>query len=241
MTTSTLTKGSIVQVLGAVVDIEFPPEKLPEIYNAILTRPAGAEQDLTLEVEQLLGNNWVRCVAMGSTDGLQRGVPAYDTGGPISVPVGPKTLGRIFNVLGQAIDNKPDVPDAPRLPIHRHAPDLEEQATTTEVFETGLKVIDLICPFMKGGKIGTFGGAGVGKTVIIQELINNIAKAHGGYSVFAGVGERTREGNDLYHEMIEAGVIDRLAMVFGQMNEPPGSRLRVGLTGLTLAEYFRDE
>jgi F-type H+-transporting ATPase subunit beta len=241
MTTSTLTKGTIVEVLGAVVDIEFPPDKLPEIYNAITTRPAGAEQDLTLEVEQLLGNNWVRCVAMGPTDGLQRGVPAYDTGGPISVPVGPKTLGRIFNVLGQAIDNKPDVTDAPHLPIHRHAPDLEEQATTIEVFETGLKVIDLICPFMKGGKIGTFGGAGVGKTVIIQELINNIAKAHGGYSVFAGVGERTREGNDLYHEMIEAGVIDRLAMVFGQMNEPPGSRLRVGLTGLTLAEYFRDE
>jgi F-type H+/Na+-transporting ATPase subunit beta len=241
MTTSTLTKGTIVEVLGAVVDIEFPPDKLPEIYNAILTRPSGAEQDLTLEVEQLLGNNWVRCVAMGPTDGLQRGVPAYDTGASISVPVGPKTLGRIFNVLGQAIDNKPDVTDSPRLPIHRHAPDLEEQATTIEVFETGLKVIDLICPFMKGGKIGTFGGAGVGKTVIIQELINNIAKAHGGYSVFAGVGERTREGNDLYHEMIEAGVIDRLAMVFGQMNEPPGSRLRVGLTGLTLAEYFRDE
>ncbi len=241
MTTSTLTKGSIVQVLGAVVDIEFPPDKLPEIYNAVLTRPAGAEQDLTLEVEQLLGNNWVRCVAMGSTDGLQRGTPAYDTGESITVPVGEKTLGRIFNVLGQPIDNKPQVTDAPRLPIHRHAPDLEEQATTIEVFETGLKVIDLICPFMKGGKIGTFGGAGVGKTVIIQELINNIAKAHGGYSVFAGVGERTREGNDLYHEMIEAGVIDRLAMVFGQMNEPPGSRLRVGLTGLTIAEYFRDE
>src|SRR5947209_614595 len=241
MTTSTLTKGSIVQVLGAVVDIEFPPDKLPEIYNAVLTRPAGAEQDLTLEVEQLLGNNWVRCVAMGSTDELQRGTPAYDTGVSITVPVGEKTLGRIFNVLGQAIDNKPQVTDAPRLPIHRHAPDLEEQATTIEVFETGLKVIDLICPFMKGGKIGTFGGAGVGKTVIIQELINNIAKAHGGYSVFAGVGERTREGNDLYHEMIEAGVIDRLAMVFGQMNEQPGSRLRVALSGLAIAEYFRDE
>jgi F-type H+-transporting ATPase subunit beta len=241
MTTATLTKGTIVEVLGAVVDIEFPPEKLPEIYNAVITRVEGADQDLTLEVEQLLGNNWVRCVAMGSTDGLQRGIPAYDTGGPITVPVGPKTLGRIFNVLGQAIDNKPEVTDAPRLPIHRHAPDLEDQATAIEVFETGLKVIDLICPFMKGGKIGTFGGAGVGKTVIIQELINNIAKAHGGYSVFAGVGERTREGNDLYHEMIEAGVIDRLAMVFGQMNEPPGSRLRVGLTGLAIAEYFRDE
>src|SRR5947209_14598298 len=179
MTTSTLTKGTIVEVLGAVVDIEFPPDKLPEIYNAILTRPADTKQDLTLEVEQLLGNNWVRCVAMGPTDGLQRGVPAYDTGGPISVPVGPKTLGRIFNVLGQAIDNKPDVPDAPRLPIHRQAPGLVEQAEEIEVFETGIKVIDLVCPFMKGGKIGAFGGAGVGKTVIIQELINNISKGHG--------------------------------------------------------------
>ncbi|MDQ6643138.1 MAG: F0F1 ATP synthase subunit beta [Chloroflexota bacterium] len=236
-----MTKGTVVQVLGAVVDVEFPPDKLPEIYNALLTRPAGAEQDLTLEVEQLLGNNWVRCVAMGATDGLQRGAAVYDTGAAITVPVGSKTLGRIFNVLGHAIDNKPEVTDSPRGPIHRMAPVLEEQAATIEVFETGLKVIDLICPFMKGGKIGAFGGAGVGKTVIIQELINNIAKAHGGYSVFAGVGERTREGNDLYHEMIEAGVIDRLAMVFGQMNEPPGSRLRVALSGLAIAEYFRDE
>jgi F-type H+-transporting ATPase subunit beta len=241
MATSTLTKGTIVQVLGAVVDVEFPPDKLPAIYNALTTRTEGATQDLVLEVEQLLGNNWVRCVAMGPTDGLQRGLPAYDTGSPITVPVGEKTLGRIFNVLGQAIDNKPEVVDAPRLPIHRHAPGLEEQAATIEVFETGMKVIDLICPFMKGGKIGAFGGAGVGKTVIIQELINNIAKQHGGFSVFSGVGERTREGNDLYHEMQEAGVIDRLAMVFGQMNEPPGSRLRVALTGLTIAEYFRDE
>ncbi|HET7640246.1 MAG TPA: F0F1 ATP synthase subunit beta [Ktedonobacteraceae bacterium] len=240
MATETMTKGTIVQVLGAVVDVEFPPDKLPQIYNALLTRLAGAEKDLTLEVEQLLGNNWVRCVAMGPTDGLQRGTQVYDTGEAISVPVGPKTLGRIFNVLGEAIDNKPEVNDAPRAPIHRSAPDLEEQAANIEVFETGLKVIDLICPFMKGGKIGAFGGAGVGKTVIIQELINNIAKAHGGYSVFAGVGERTREGNDLYHEMIEAGVIDRLAMVFGQMNEPPGSRLRVALSGLAIAEYFRD-
>jgi F-type H+/Na+-transporting ATPase subunit beta len=240
MATETMTKGTIVQVLGAVVDVEFPPDKLPEIYNALLTRPSGAEKDLTLEVEQLLGNNWVRCVAMGPTDGLQRGTQAYDTGEAISVPVGPKTLGRIFNVLGEAIDNKPEVNDAPRAPIHRPAPDLEDQVVGIEVFETGLKVIDLICPFMKGGKIGAFGGAGVGKTVIIQELINNIAKAHGGYSVFAGVGERTREGNDLYHEMIEAGVIDRLAMVFGQMNEPPGSRLRVALSGLAIAEYFRD-
>ncbi|HEV2172221.1 MAG TPA: F0F1 ATP synthase subunit beta, partial [Nitrospira sp.] len=194
-----------------------------------------------LEIEQLLGNNWVRCVAMGATDGLQRGVDAYDMGHSISVPVGELTLGRIFNVLGEPIDNKPDVPDAPRRPIHREAPDLEDQAANIEVFETGIKVIDLVCPFMKGGKIGAFGGAGVGKTVIIQELINNIAKGHGGYSVFAGVGERTREGNDLYHEMQEAGVIERLSMVFGQMNEPPGSRLRVALTGLTIAEYFRDE
>ncbi|MFL5691133.1 MAG: F0F1 ATP synthase subunit beta [Ktedonobacteraceae bacterium] len=240
MATETMTKGTIVQVLGAVVDVEFPPDKLPQIYNALLTRPAGAEKDLTLEVEQLLGNNWVRCIAMGPTDGLQRGTQVYDTGQSISVPVGPKTLGRIFNVLGEAIDNKPEVTDAPRAPIHRPAPDLEDQAANIEVFETGLKVIDLICPFMKGGKIGAFGGAGVGKTVIIQELINNIAKAHGGYSVFAGVGERTREGNDLYHEMIETGVIDRLAMVFGQMNEPPGSRLRVALSGLAIAEYFRD-
>jgi F-type H+-transporting ATPase subunit beta len=235
------TKGKIVQVLGAVVDIEFPPEQIPEIYNEVLTRAPGAKQDLSLEVEQLLGNNWVRCVAMGPTDGLQRGLDATDTGASIKVPVGEKTLGRIFNVLGQAIDNKPDVPDAPHLPIHRPAPDLEEQAVSIEVFETGLKVIDLVAPFMRGGKVGTFGGAGVGKTVIIQELINNIAKAHGGFSVFAGVGERTREGNDLYEEMIGAGVIERLAMVFGQMNEPPGSRLRVGLTGLTMAEYFRDE
>ncbi len=241
MAVSSMTKGTVVEVLGAVVDIEFPPDQLPEIYNAILTRPHGAEQDLTLEVEQLLGNNWVRCVAMGPTDGLQRGTDAYDTGASISMPVGDETLGRIFNVLGQPVDNKPDIPDAPRRPIHRPAPTLEEQSGTIEPFETGMKVIDLFCPFQRGGKVGTFGGAGVGKTVIIQELINNIAKAHGGYSVFAGVGERTREGNDLYHEMTEAGVIDRLAMVFGQMNEPPGSRLRVALSGLTIAEYFRDE
>ncbi len=241
MATNVSTKGTVVQVLGAVVDIEFPPDQLPEIYNAVTVRPAGAEKDLTLEVEQHLGNNWVRCVAMGPTDGLQRGTDAQDTGAPISVPVGPQTLGRIFNVLGQPVDNKEEVPDAPRKPIHHDAPSLEDQAANVEVFETGIKVFDLICPFMKGGKIGAFGGAGVGKTVIIQELINNIAKGHGGYSVFAGVGERTREGNDLYHEMQEAGVIDRLAMVFGQMNEPPGSRLRVALSGLTIAEYFRDE
>jgi F-type H+/Na+-transporting ATPase subunit beta len=240
-TTKTGTKGKIVQVLGAVVDIEFPPDHLPDIYNELQTQLEGSDQVLSLEVEQQLGNNWVRCVAMGSTDGLQRGIDVFDMGAPISVPVGPKTLGRIFNVLGQAVDNKPEVTDAPRLPIHREAPSLEDQAATIEVFETGIKVIDLICPFMKGGKIGAFGGAGVGKTVIIQELINNIAKGHGGYSVFAGVGERTREGNDLYHEMQEAKVIDRLAMVFGQMNEPPGSRLRVALSGLAIAEYFRDE
>lgn len=240
-TTNTSTKGKIVQVLGAVVDIEFPPDHLPEIFNEVQVQPEGSDQVLSLEVEQQLGNNWVRCVAMGPTDGLQRGVDAIDLGAPISVPVGPKTLGRIFNVLGQAVDNKPEVTDAPRYPIHREAPGLEDQAANIEVFETGIKVIDLICPFMKGGKIGAFGGAGVGKTVIIQELINNIAKGHGGYSVFAGVGERTREGNDLYHEMQEAKVIDRLAMVFGQMNEPPGSRLRVALSGLAIAEYFRDE
>jgi F-type H+/Na+-transporting ATPase subunit beta len=239
--TRTGTKGKVVQVLGAVVDVEFPQDKLPEIYNEVTTRPEGASEDLVLEVEQQLGNNWVRCVAMGATDGLQRGADAYDAGTSITVPVGPETLGRIFNVLGQPVDNKADVPDAPREPIHRPAPNLEDQSSNVEVFETGIKVIDLICPFMKGGKIGTFGGAGVGKTVVIQELINNIAKGHGGLSVFAGVGERTREGNDLYHEMQEAGVIDRLAMVFGQMNEPPGSRLRVALSGLTMAEYFRDQ
>ena len=240
MAVSAPTKGTIVEVLGAVVDIEFPPDQLPAIYNAVETTIEGQDKPLTLEVQQHLGNNWVRCVAMGPTDGMKRGDIATDTGGPITVPVGPKTLGRIFNVLGQAVDNKPEVEDAPRWPIHRPAPTLEEEATSIEVFETGIKVIDLIAPFMKGGKIGTFGGAGVGKTVIIQELINNIAKAHGGYSVFAGVGERTREGNDLYHEMTEAGVLDKLAMVFGQMNEPPGARLRVGLSGLTIAEYFRD-
>ena len=241
MATEIGTKGKVVQVLGAVVDVEFPPDKVPQIYNEVRVRPQNSDHDLILEIEQLLGNNWVRCVAMGATDGLQRGVDAYDMGHSISVPVGELTLGRIFNVLGEPIDNKPDVPDAPRRPIHREAPDLEDQAANIEVFETGIKVIDLVCPFMKGGKIGAFGGAGVGKTVIIQELINNIAKGHGGYSVFAGVGERTREGNDLYHEMQEAGVIERLSMVFGQMNEPPGSRLRVALTGLTIAEYFRDE
>src|SRR5215813_7324337 len=238
---ATRTKGIVTQVLGNVVDIEFPPDKLPAIYNAIETTISGRDVPLTLEVEQLLGNNVVRCVGMGPTDGMIRGQEAYDTGGPITVPVGPETLGRIFNVLGQPVDNMPAPTSAPRLPIHRPAPGIEDQATKTEVLETGIKVIDLIAPFMRGGKVGTFGGAGVGKTVIIQELINNIAKESGGLSVFAGVGERTREGNDLYHEMTEAGVLDKLSMVFGQMNEPPGSRLRVALTGLTIAEYFRDQ
>ena len=243
MAVSTRTKGTITQVLGNVVDIEFPSDQMPSIYNAIeteITNPDGSKRALTLEVEQLLGNNWVRCVGMGPTDGLVRGQAAFDTGGPITMPVGEKTLGRIFNVLGQAVDNKPDPTDAPRLPIHRAPPTLEDQAASTEVLVTGVKVFDLVAPFMKGGKIGTFGGAGVGKTVIIKELINNIAKESGGYSVFAGVGERTREGNDLYEEMIEANVLDKVAMVFGQMNEPPGSRLRVALSGLTIAEYFRD-
>jgi F-type H+-transporting ATPase subunit beta len=241
MATQTEIKGKIVEILGAVVDVEFPTDQLPGIYNELRTRAVGSDHDLALEVEQQMGNNWVRCVAMGPTDGLQRGIDVFDTGGPITVPVGEKTLGRIFNVLGEPVDNKPAVTDAPRLPIHRPAPGLEDQAATIEVFETGIKVIDLIAPFMRGGKVGAFGGAGVGKTVIIQELINNIAKGYGGYSVFAGVGERTREGNDLYHEMQEAKVIDRLAMVFGQMNEPPGARLRVALSALAIAEYFRDE
>jgi F-type H+-transporting ATPase subunit beta len=238
--TATRTKGTVVQILGNVVDIEFPADMLPSIYNAVETTIPGTNRVLTLEVEQLLGNNWVRCVGMGPTDGMERGQAAYDTGGPITVPVGPKTLGRIFNVLGEAVDDMPDPEDAPRMPIHRAPPGLEDQATATELLVTGIKVIDLIAPFMRGGKVGTFGGAGVGKTVIIQELIHNIALEAGGYSVFAGVGERTREGNDLYHEMTEAKVLDKLAMVFGQMNEPPGARLRVALTGLTIAEYFRD-
>jgi F-type H+-transporting ATPase subunit beta len=256
MATATVrTEGRVTQVLGNVVDVEFPADKLPAIYNALETAIPGQQHPLILEVEQLLGNNVVRCVGMGPTDGMKRGQPAYDTGAPITVPVGPETLGRIFNVIGEPIDNKPAPVNAPRLPIHRPAPGVEEQATKAEVLETGIKVIDLIAPFMRGGKIGTFGGAGTGKTVIIQELINNIAKTamrgaggadgvdaggSGGLSVFAGVGERTREGNDLYEEMMGAGVLDKLAMVFGQMNEPPGSRLRVALSGLTIAEYFRD-
>ncbi|HLZ55836.1 MAG TPA: F0F1 ATP synthase subunit beta [Ktedonosporobacter sp.] len=234
-------KGKIVQVQGAVVDIEFPADQIPAIYTELQIQHPETQEMLSFEVEQHLGNNWVRCIAMGATDGLSRGLEVVSLGRPISVPVGPKTLGRIFNVLGQAIDNKEAIPDAPRYPIHRPAPPLEDQNVQMEVLETGIKIIDLICPFVKGGKIGAFGGAGVGKTIIIQELINNIAHQHGGYSVFVGVGERTREGNDLYGEMIERGVIDRVAMAFGQMNEPPGARLRIALTGLTMAEYFRDE
>ena len=234
-------QGKISQVLGAVVDVQFPPGQLPDIYEAIRVPREGAD-DLVLEVQMLLGDNVVRAVAMDSTDGLQRGVPAYATGAPISVPVGQASLGRIFNVLGRPVDGGEPVPaDAPRRPIHAAAPRFEEQSTQIEVFETGMKVIDLVAPMTKGGKVGIFGGAGVGKTVTIMELINSIATQHAGLSVFAGVGERTREGTQLYGEMAEGGVLDKLAMVFGQMNEPPGVRLRVALSGLAMAEYFRDE
>ncbi len=233
------TKGRVVQVLGPVVDVEFPPEQLPTIHNAIeLETPDG--ERLVLEVEQHLGNDWVRCVAMGPTEGLRRGVEVEDTGGPIRVPVGEATLGRIFNVIGDVVDGGEPVETEEDYPIHRSSPNLEDQSIEAEVFETGLKVVDLVCPFRRGGKIAVFGGAGVGKTVIIMELIRNAAAEHQGYSVFCGVGERTREGNDLWNEMREAGVLDKTVMVFGQMNEPPGARLRVGLTGLTVAEYFRD-
>ena len=231
-------KGTITQVIGPVVDAKFE-DQAPAIYNALEIQ-MGKEK-LTLEVQQQLPGNIVRTIAMSSTDGLKRGTEVIDTGAPISVPVGKPTLGRIFNVLGQAVDGADTPKGGKTYPIHRHAPKFTEQSTKTEILETGIKVIDLICPILKGGKVGLFGGAGVGKTVIIQELINNIAKAHGGVSVFAGVGERTREGNDLYHEMKEAKVLDKLAMVFGQMNEPPGARARVALTGLSMAEYFRDE
>ncbi len=231
--------GRVIQITGPVVDIAFPAGQLPAIYNAVEIERPGQEP-LTCEVQQHLGNNWVRTVAMTTTDGLARGVPVRDTGAPISVPVGEATLGRVFDVLGKPIDGKGPVATDVRLPIHRPAPAFDQQTTTEELFETGLKVIDLICPFKKGGKVGIFGGAGVGKTVIIQELIRNVAQEHSGYSVFAGVGERSREGNDLIHEMIESGVIAKTVMVFGQMNEPPGARQRVGLTGLTMAEYFRD-
>lgn len=231
-------EGKVVQIIGAVLDIQFETEHLPKIYDAI--RVEYKDIKLTAEVAQHIGNNVARCVAMSSTDGLIRGVKAINTGAPITVPVGKMTIGRLLNVLGETIDEKEEITGSPMLPIHREAPLFEEQETTTEILETGIKVVDLIAPYAKGGKIGLFGGAGVGKTVLIQELINNIAKEHGGLSVFAGVGERTREGNDLYHEMIESGVIDKTTMVFGQMNEPPGARMRVGLTGLTMAEYFRD-
>lgn len=230
--------GKIVQIIGPVVDIRFSDENLPELLNAIEIDNHG--ERLVVEVAQHIGDNTVRCVAMGSTDGLIRGMEAVDTGEPITVPVGKETLGRLFNVLGEPIDEKGEVEAKQTLPIHRPAPSFEEQETSREIFETGIKVVDLIAPYSKGGKIGLFGGAGVGKTVLIMELINNIAIQHGGISVFAGVGERTREGNDLYYEMIESGVIDKTALVFGQMNEPPGARMRVGLTGLTMAEYFRD-
>jgi F-type H+-transporting ATPase subunit beta len=233
-------KGHVVQVLGAVVDVEFPPEQLPEIYHAIEIEREG-EDSLVLEVQQHMSNNIVRTVAMDATEGLRRGQIVTNTGAPITVPVGPPTLGRIFNVLGRPVDNLGPVESDINYPIHRPAPKFEDQVTKAELFETGVKVIDLIAPFTKGGKTGVFGGAGVGKTVIILELIASLAREHGGYSVFAGVGERTREGTQLYHEMEEAGVLDKLCMVFGQMNEPSGVRLRVSLTGLTMAEYFRDE
>jgi F-type H+-transporting ATPase subunit beta len=232
--------GKITQIIGAVLDIKFPTGCLPQINEAVKV-PAGDGRTLTVEVSQHLGDDTVRCIAMGPTDGLRRGMEAIATGAPITIPVGENTLGRIFNVLGEPIDNKPAPKTEKTLPIHRKAPAFEEQSTETEMLETGIKVVDLLCPYQKGGKIGLFGGAGVGKTVLIQELIRNIATEHGGYSVFTGVGERTREGNDLYHEMQESGVINKTTMVFGQMNEPPGARMRVGLTGLTMAEYFRDE
>ncbi|MGN0279026.1 MAG: F0F1 ATP synthase subunit beta [Lachnospiraceae bacterium] len=232
--------GKITQIIGAVLDIKFPEGNLPEINDAIKV-PLKDGGELVVEVSQHLGDDTVRCIAMGPTDGLVRGMQVIATGAPISVPVGENTLGRMFNVLGQPIDNKPAPTDVSYEPIHRAAPKFEEQATDTELLETGIKVVDLLCPYQKGGKIGLFGGAGVGKTVLIQELIRNIATEHGGYSVFTGVGERTREGNDLYYEMKESGVIDKTTMVFGQMNEPPGARMRVGLTGLTMAEYFRDK
>ena len=232
--------GHITQIIGAVLDIKFSQGHLPEINEAVKV-PTGDGTVLTVEVAQHLGDDTVRCIAMGTTDGLVRGMAAEATGAPISVPVGENTLGRIFNVLGEAIDNKPAPEVEAYFPIHRKAPTFEEQSTETEILETGIKVVDLLCPYQRGGKIGLFGGAGVGKTVLIQELIRNIATEHGGYSVFTGVGERTREGNDLYHEMTESGVINKTTMVFGQMNEPPGARMRVGLTGLTMAEYFRDQ
>ena len=230
--------GKIIQVIGTVVDVEFPPEEMPTVYNSLEAQVNG--ERLVLEVEQHIGNNWVRCLALGPTDGLTRGVEAVDTGSPITVPVGEATLGRLFNALGETLDGLEEVEAQEAWPIHRQPPTFEEQATTIEPLETGLKVMDLITPFTKGGKVGAYGGAGVGKTVIIQELIRNIGTVHKGVSVFAGVGERSREGNDLWHEMQESGVIKNTVLVFGQMNEPPGVRIRVGLTGLTMAEYFKE-
>src|SRR5690242_2157679 len=236
--------GKIVQVIGPVVDVEFEAEHLPELYNALeitATAEDGTPVRVVAEVQQHIGRNQVRAVAMSSTDAVVRGMEVVDTGGAISVPVGAAALGRILNVLGEPIDNGAPIPkDAPRWPIHRKRPDFVNLEPKTEIFETGIKVVDLIAPFVKGGKIGLFGGAGVGKTVVIQELINNVAKGHGGRSVFCGVGERTREGNDLYLEFKEAKILENVALIYGQMNEPPGARLRVGLTGLTIAEYFRD-
>ncbi len=233
-----MAKGKVTQVIGTVVDVEFPPGELPVLFNAVEINTGGGK--IVLEVQEHMGNNWVRCLALSPTDGLGRGAEAVDTGAALSVPVGKNTLGRLFNVMGEPLDNLGPVQTTEHWPIHRLPPSFEEQETTTQMLETGLKVIDLITPFTRGGKIGAYGGAGVGKTVIIQELIRNIATMHGGFSVFTGIGERSREGNDLWHEMRESGVIDNTVMVFGQMNEPPGVRLRVGLTGLTMAEYFRD-
>ncbi|MCK4273931.1 MAG: F0F1 ATP synthase subunit beta [Dehalococcoidales bacterium] len=234
-----MAKGKVAQVIGTVVDVEFPPDELPALFNAIEIDSGGGK--IVLEVQDHLGNNWVRCLALSPTDGLERGAEAIDTGAALKVPVGRATLGRLFDVMGTPLDNLGDVKADDQWPIHRLAPSFEEQETSTQVLETGLKVVDLITPFTKGGKIGAYGGAGVGKTVIIMELIRNIASVHGGFSVFTGIGERSREGNDLWNEMKESGVIDKTVMVFGQMNEPPGVRLRVGLTGLTMAEFFRDE
>ena len=230
--------GTVIQIIGPVLDIKFPDGQLPQLLNAITVQ--NGEETITLEVAQHVGDNVARCIAMAGTDGLVRGMKAVDTGGPITVPVGSATLGRIFNLLGEPVDNQPAPETQERWPIHRPAPSFEEQESTTEILETGIKVVDLICPYAKGGKIGLFGGAGVGKTVLIQELIHNVAMEHGGYSIFTGVGERTREGNDLYNEMKESGVLSKTALVYGQMNEPPGARMRVGLSGLTMAEYFRD-
>ena len=232
--------GKIVQVIGPVVDVAFENGELPELLSAIEI-PLKDQDSLVVEAAQHIGDDRVRCIAMGSTDGLVRGMEAIDTGAPISVPVGKEVLGRMFNVLGREIDGLGPVNTQTRLPIHRKAPSFDEQQTSAEMLETGIKVIDLLCPYSKGGKIGLFGGAGVGKTVLIQELIHNIAKEHGGMSVVTGVGERTREGNDMYHEMKDSGVLDKTVLVYGQMNESPGARMRVGLTGLTMAEYFRDQ